>query len=128
MPKQIQEEDRVYQYATGRGGVRITPEIRGHFGKGPKGFKRTDEKIKEDVEEALFRSYDVDATHIEVKVKDGCVYLSGQVDSRQTKRLAEDAVDGVTGVLDVVNELTFKKDYPINERSDSEPKSDLRLS
>ncbi|MGE3608252.1 MAG: BON domain-containing protein [Bacteriovoracaceae bacterium] len=111
------DEERVYQYATGRGGIPITPEMKGHFGKGPKGYKKTDERIYEQVCDALYSSYDVDASNIDVEVKDGCVYLRGEVDSRQTKKLAEDAADSVAGVYDVKNELTFKQNLPIVGRS-----------
>lgn len=86
---------------------------RGHYGKGPKGYQRSDERIREDVCEALYRSYDVDASNIEVKVNDGCVYLSGEIDSRQTKKMAEDAVENVTGVQDVQNRLTFRRQEPV---------------
>ena len=73
--------------------------VRGvHYGKGPKGFRRSDERIKEDVCQALFDSYDVDASNIEVEVKDACVYLKGEVDDRMTKRMAEDTVENLKGL------------------------------
>ncbi|MEO8846948.1 MAG: BON domain-containing protein, partial [Kofleriaceae bacterium] len=40
---------------------------------------------------------EVDATHIIVDVKNGEVTLTGTVEDRRTKRLAEDAVETVTG-------------------------------
>jgi hypothetical protein len=135
----------VYQYATGRGGVPLRGESSlgmeefeenremrqgPHFGKGPKGWKRSDERIKEDVCEALYRSYDVDATHIDVAVNQGVVTLSGTVDSRDTKRLAEDVAEGVGGVHDVQNRLSFRKDEPHIKHSDSTPEDEkgTRLS
>lgn len=93
----------------------------GHVGKGPKGYRRSDERIKEDVCEALARSYDVDATHIVVDVKEGCVYLTGEVDTRQTKKLAEDAVEGISGVVDVQNQLRPKRQEPKIGHMDSGP-------
>lgn len=137
-----QNENRVYQYAGGRGGIplsrqdidryrRETSLVEGpHFGKGPKGWKRSDERIKEEVCEALYHSRDVDASNIEVEVKDGCVYLKGEVDSRDTKRLAEDTVENVAGVRDVQNALMFRKDEPMIRHSDSEPQDEMgtRLS
>ena len=80
---------------------------RGFSGKGPKGWKRSDERIKEDVNEALFKSYEVDATDIEVDVKDGVVYLRGSVHVRGDKREAEDCVENIHGVVDVQNQLSF---------------------
>lgn len=78
------------------------------FGKGPKGFKRSDERIKEDVCEALYHDRSVDASEIEVSVKDCEVTLSGTVSERRMKRLAEDCAESVTGVSDVRNELRFQ--------------------
>jgi hypothetical protein len=104
--------------------------VRGvHYGKGPKGFRRSDERIKEDVCQALFDSYDVDASNIEVEVKDACVYLKGEVDDRMTKRMAEDTVENLKGVKDVQNMLTFKREPKI-ERNISRPEDELgtRLS
>lgn len=80
-----------------------------HRGKGPIGYKRTDERILEDVSDALYRCYEVDASEIEVKVTEGCVYLNGKVDSRISKKIAEMTVDQIPGVLDVRNELTIEK-------------------
>lgn len=78
---------------------------RNHFGKGPKGFKRSDERIREDVSEALFNDHDVDASDIEVKVQNGEVTLSGTIESRIMKRQAEDCVEHISGVIDIRNEL-----------------------
>ncbi|MBC7753791.1 MAG: BON domain-containing protein [Moraxellaceae bacterium] len=75
------------------------------FGKGPKGFKRSDERIKDDVCEALYHDHAVDATDIEVSVKDSEVTLSGTVSERRMKRVAEDCAESVTGVSDVRNEI-----------------------
>jgi len=76
-----------------------------HAGKGPQGFQRSDERIKEMVHEALTDHEHIDATHIIVDVTDGEVTLTGRVEDRQTKRLADDIVDRVTGVKDVHNQL-----------------------
>jgi len=83
--------------------------VKGFFGKGPKGYKRADERIHEDVCEVLARHPGIDASEIEVQVKDGHVYLKGEVDSRFTKRRAEDVIDHISGVEDVRNELTIRR-------------------
>lgn len=93
----------------------------GFSGKGPKGYRRSDESIREDVCEALYRSYEVDASGIDVDVKDGCVFLRGEVNDRQMKRDAEEAVEYVPGVIDVQNQLTLK-------RRQSYTESDTKLS
>jgi hypothetical protein len=87
-----------------------------HSGKGPIGYKRSDEKIYEDVCEALFVSPSVDATDIDVSVLDGLVTLSGTVNSRYEKREAENCVENISGVFDVNNELRLKE-IPMRELS-----------
>jgi osmotically-inducible protein OsmY len=47
----------------------------------------------------------IDASELEVEVKNGEVTLSGTVDSRYEKRLAEDIADAVSGVQDIHNRL-----------------------
>lgn len=76
-----------------------------HVGRGPKGYKRSDERITEDVCEALSRHGEIDASEIEVKVQGGEVILTGSVQDRRDKRLAEDIVEQCSGVRDVRNEI-----------------------
>src|SRR5215216_491636 len=63
------------------------------FGRGPRGYQRSDERIREDVCEVLTAHWDVDASDIDVGVQDGEVMLTGSVASRDQKRLAEDAIE-----------------------------------
>ena len=76
-----------------------------HYGKGPKGYRRTDERILEDVNEALTQDPDVDATDIEAAVSAGIVTLSGTVNNRTMKRLAEDCIEFIIGVKDIKNHI-----------------------
>lgn len=89
----------------GMGGIGSMTEGRGHRGKGPKNFMRSDERIREAVCEALSDDDNVDASEIEVTVKGGEVTLSGTVEDRHTKRAAEDCVERIAGVKDVQNQL-----------------------
>lgn len=82
---------------------------KGFFGKGPKGYKRSDDRIKEDVCETLARNPRVDASDIEVKVEESCVTLSGMVDNKEIKRAAEMAIENLSGVDDVRNEIRVRK-------------------
>lgn len=82
---------------------------RNFTGRGPKGYARSDERIREDVCEALYLHPLVDASDIEVKVHEGHVTLSGTVDSRQAKREAEKSIEHISGVIDVFNELRLQK-------------------
>lgn len=47
----------------------------------------------------------IDASEIVVEMNDGEVNLTGTVDDRQTKRLAEDVAENVFGVQDIHNQL-----------------------
>jgi HSP20 family molecular chaperone IbpA len=82
---------------------------RGRFaGRGPKNWRRSDERIREDVNERLTEHPDVDATDIEVEVKNGEVTLTGRVDDRASKRIAEYISESVSGVKDVHNQLRIE--------------------
>ncbi len=82
---------------------------RGRFaGRGPKGWRRSDDRIREDINERLTDHPDIDATEIDVQVKNGEVTLTGTVDERYAKRLAEDVAENVSGVREVHNELRIQ--------------------
>ncbi|HEY3187897.1 MAG TPA: BON domain-containing protein, partial [Solirubrobacteraceae bacterium] len=83
-----------------------------HTGKGPKGYQRSDERIREDVCERLCDHGEVDASEIEIRVTNREVTLLGAVGTRAEKRLAEDIVDSVPGVGDVHNQLRVSQDQP----------------
>src|SRR5688500_7957044 len=68
-----------------------------YSGRGPRGYQRSDERIREDVCERLTRSWDVDAEDIDVRVRGGEVTLTGSVMDRYQKRMAEEAIEGVPG-------------------------------
>ena len=76
-----------------------------HAGKGPKGYSRSDDRVREDVSDRLSDDPSVDASNIEVSVSNGEVTLSGTVDRREDKRRAEDCAESVSGVNHVQNNL-----------------------
>ncbi|MEW9854795.1 BON domain-containing protein [Novosphingobium sp. M1R2S20] len=80
-----------------------------HRGRGPSGYTRSDERIREDANDHLTHDWGVDASNIRVSVKDGEVTLDGTVDSRSAKRRAEDCVDCVSGVKHVQNNLRVEE-------------------
>lgn len=92
---------------------RIRQEAGGedYTGRGPRGYQRNDAQIYEDVSEALWRSPQVDASEIEVKVDQGIVRLQGVVHKRQFKRWAEQLIEHVPGVIDVMNEIRVEVDH-----------------
>lgn len=72
-----------------------------HRGKGPKNFTRSDERLKEHVNELLMEHDEIDATHVDVDVKNGEVTVTGTVQARQQRRAIEDLIEGMVGVKDV---------------------------
>jgi hypothetical protein len=88
---------------------------RNYAGRGPRGYQRSDERIKEDVCEVLTAHGGVDASHIDVRVENGEVTLTGHVDDRNQKRMAEDAVDDVFSVRDVHNQLRVEQEHQQTE-------------
>lgn len=80
-----------------------------HYGKGPKGYVRSDRLIHEDVCEALKAHGRIDATDIYVTVDKGIVFLRGEIQDRSMKRLAGLCVESVPGVVDIFNELKIKE-------------------
>ncbi|HEX6010675.1 MAG TPA: BON domain-containing protein [Geminicoccaceae bacterium] len=79
-----------------------------HRGRGPKGWRRSDQRIAEDVNDRLTDDPDVDASDVEVRVEDGEVTLSGTVDSRVARRRAENLAEDVRGVGHVQNNLRVR--------------------
>ena len=84
--------------------------FRGMSGKGPKGYARSDERIREDVCDRLTDDPELDASSIDVRVEKGEVTLDGTVTHRQDNRHAEDLIDDVSGVKHVQNNLRVKPD------------------
>lgn len=74
-------------------------------GRGPKGYTRSDERIRDDVNDRLTDDHYIDASDVEVGVKDREVTLSGHVPTRDQKRRAEDLAERVSGVTHVQNNL-----------------------
>jgi osmotically-inducible protein OsmY len=106
--------DRYYDQSYDRGnrnhgGAQIGHDLGGHRGRGPRGYKRADDSIYHDVCDTLTMSPDVDASDIEVSVKDGVVFLNGTVSDRGMKKNAELDIENISGVIDVQNLLNFRE-------------------
>jgi BON domain len=76
-----------------------------YAGRGPKGYRRSDERIHEDVCERLMEHPSIDASDVEVSVNEGDVTLTGLVESRAIKHLTETMTETVPGVKEVHNHL-----------------------
>lgn len=76
-----------------------------HRGRGPKGYRRSDDRIREDINDRLTDDSWLDANGIEVAVTSGDVTLSGSVRSREDKKRAEALAESIAGVDNVQNNL-----------------------
>jgi hypothetical protein len=81
---------------------------RGSFKRGPKGYQRSDERMKEDISERMMQAQ-VDASDVTVNVIGGKVILEGTVPDRYTKHYLEDLADAAPGVQDVENRVRVKQ-------------------
>lgn len=91
------------------------------IGRGPRGYRRSDERIREEVCDRLSEGY-LDASDIEITVKDGIVTLGGRVDQRQDKRIAENIAESIQGVKDVENQIRVSRGEELQggQRSDDD--------
>lgn len=76
-----------------------------HRGKGPKNYTRSDDRIKDDINDRLSDDSFIDASDIEVNVTSCEVTLNGTVESRDAKRRADDIAESVSGVKNVENRI-----------------------
>ncbi len=103
-----------------------------HTGKGPKGYRRADDRILEEVSDQLTAHGDIDPSDVEVKVENGEVTLIGRVDGRHAKRLAEEIAENVSGVVDVINQIRVRRhghgqpglELPTNRQPETPPSAD----
>jgi osmotically-inducible protein OsmY len=86
-----------------------------YAGRGPRGYQRSDERIREDVNDRLTDDWYIDASDVEVVVNNSMVTLTGRVDSRDEKRRAEDIAETVSGVTDVSNQLRVGRNIPTTQ-------------
>jgi osmotically-inducible protein OsmY len=69
-----------------------------YSGRAPKNYRRSDERIHEDICERLMEHPSIDPSDVEVSVNNGDVTLSGTVENRAVKHLTEVMTETVSGV------------------------------
>lgn len=79
------------------------------YARGPRGYKRSDARIQEDLSERLHYLHDLDSSDVEVTVKDSVVTLTGTVPERTMRFRLENIAARCLGVQDVVNEVKVKR-------------------
>jgi osmotically-inducible protein OsmY len=67
--------------------------------------RRSDESIRDEIRTSLSQRQGLDASEVEVEVEGGEVTLTGSVEDRDARWLAEDLVESVPGVSLVHNRL-----------------------
>lgn len=83
---------------------------RDFVGRGPKGYQRSDDRIRDEICDCMTEDPMLDASEIEVDVRQGEVMLCGSVTSRDQKRRAEDVAERISGVRDVTNQLRVTRE------------------
>jgi osmotically-inducible protein OsmY len=77
--------------------------------RGPKGYRRSDERVRDELCERLIQADYVDPDRISVDVQDGRVILEGTVPQRSMRYALEDLAMDVLGVEDVDNRLRVER-------------------
>lgn len=106
---QGRENDESWGQQLRDAGHQVAQKVKRIF-RGPKGYKRSDERIREDVSDRLAQQDRLDPSDVEVTVTNGEVTLTGTVQTRNEKFLAEEIADDVSGVNDVHNQLRLRRD------------------
>jgi hypothetical protein len=93
-------------------------------GRAPKGYQRSDERIREDICDGLMMSW-MNAENVEVQVRNGEVTLLGLVKSRNEKRAIEALAESVLGVKELLNMLRVERpEQPRGEQAQAERRAD----
>jgi osmotically-inducible protein OsmY len=91
-----------------RGGAGTGSSGRSQRGAAPRSYKRTDERIQEDVCEQLMDA-GIDCSNVDVSVTIGVVSLTGEVNNREDKHQIERVAANVSGVQDVDNRIKLAR-------------------
>ncbi|MCY0853291.1 BON domain-containing protein [Cupriavidus sp. D39] len=100
--------DRGYDPGAGTSGA-ARPEAAPSRRKGPKGYTRSDERIRDDVCERLANTDGIDVSEVTVEVSGGIVTLVGTVHDRREKYNIEEIADNVFGVKEVHNSIRVQR-------------------
>jgi hypothetical protein len=79
-------------------------------GRGPKGYIRPDERLREEISEQLMSARHIDSSEVTVEVRQGKVILAGTVPERWMKHAIEDTADGCPGVQDIENNIRVNRE------------------
>ena len=76
-----------------------------HRGRGPRGYRPSDERLREIICERLTDDPSIDASDLAVSVANGEVTVQGTVQVREQKYAIEDLIADVPGVTELHNDI-----------------------
>ncbi len=89
------------------------PRLLSKYPPGPKGYQRSDERIREDICDRLMKAANhIDSSQVTVEVSGAKVLLEGTVPDRRMKHAIEDVADSCLGVQDIDNRLRVQPAPP----------------
>lgn len=86
-------------------------------GRGPKGYERSDDRLREMICERLTDDPRIDASDVHIEVKDKIVKLTGTVSDRRSKYEIEDVVERCGGVKDIDNQVRVRSGAGMTQSS-----------
>ncbi|HLT25249.1 MAG TPA: BON domain-containing protein [Zeimonas sp.] len=93
---------------SGTAGIERYGHRAGAARRGPKGYVRSDERLRDDICERLSEQAWADLSEVEVYVQDGHVRLEGEVGDRLSKYAIEDVACTAWGAKDVENRIRVR--------------------
>jgi len=115
-PPQAVDQDQIRRMSWRAAGVQDYPGgaldqliEASHRGKGPKGYRPSDDRLRERICERLTDDPFIDATDVDVSVANGEATLAGEVDSRRMKFAVEELVSGIHGIASVDNKIRVRR-------------------
>ena len=113
LPPNTEDRERMSWRAAGAqdypGGALDDQIKASHRGKGPKGYRPSDERLRKRICERLTDDPFIDASDIEVSVANGEATLSGTVETRRMKFSVEELVADIAGVISVENAIRVRR-------------------
>ena len=80
-----------------------------HRGKGPRGYRRADDRILDDLHHRLERDGELDARDIEMEIRSGEATLRGSVETMEMRWRAERIAQSINGIAHVTNDLRVRR-------------------
>jgi BON domain len=93
--------------------LEVTMQSR-RYRPGPKGFRRSDERIQDEIATRLMSRDDIDSSEVVLQVKDARVTLEGTVPERWMRFAIDDVAESVMGVEEVENNVRVQRTADTN--------------